>query len=210
MLGLLTLVLVGQARVAVATSYVEQPEKLIPATAQVYLRWDGVAAHREQYAQTAIGQLLAHDLAPLRQQLLEQYPKLLRSELTERKLLDGMPPARLAKIHAAVAESSKLLDVLAEHGIVASAEINPPNLLQMAFGAAASMSGKKTEGSAFLPRVQVMLIVPEAAADAGPILSALRLFDTDKTFEVKDETVARRKLLHVSQEGVHVFAWAEG
>src|SRR5947208_2104761 len=73
-LGAVAVLLAGRGPDAVATPYVGQPESLIPATAQVYVRWDGIAAHREQYAQTAIGQLLTHDLAPLRQQLLEQFP----------------------------------------------------------------------------------------------------------------------------------------
>jgi hypothetical protein len=202
-----TLLVLGQVR---ANEFIQKPEQLIPATAQVYFRWDGVAAHRAQYSRTALGQLLGRDLAPLRQQLLDLYPRLLRSELTEKKLLDGLAPDRLAKIHAAVAESARLLDVLAEHGIIVSAEIAPPNLIQMAFSAAQASGGKKVDGSAFLPRVQVVLIVPEAAADAGAVLSTLRLFDADKTFEVKEETVAGRKLLHISQEVVHVVAWVEG
>ena len=103
--GFAVLLLSGQAWGADAPSPATPPERLLPASAQVYLRWDGVAAHREQYAQTALGQLLTRDLAPLRKELLDLYPKLLRSELTEKKLLDGMPPDRLAKIHASVAES---------------------------------------------------------------------------------------------------------
>src|SRR5205085_5897814 len=131
------------------------PERLLPASAQVYFRWDGVAAHREQYAQTALGQLLSRDLAPLRKELLELYPRLLRSELTEKKLLEGLPPDRLAKIHAAVGESGKLLDVLAEHGIVAAAEVSPlPSLYQMAFGAAQMAFGKKSDANPLMPRVQ--------------------------------------------------------
>src|SRR5688572_10823728 len=92
---LLALVFVDPASAA------DPPERLLPATAQVYVRWDGVPAHRDQYAQTALGQLVANDLAPLRKELLDLYPKLLRAELTERKLLDGLPPQRLAKIHSA-------------------------------------------------------------------------------------------------------------
>ena len=55
-----------------------------------------------------------------------------------------------------------------------------------------------------------MLIIPDAATDAGPILSTLRLFDTDKSFTVKDETIAGRKVMHAASEGVHVTAWVEG
>jgi hypothetical protein len=213
-LFLAALLLAGQSRGADATPLAKAPpEQLLPASAQVYLRWDGVAAHREQYAQTALGQLLARDLAPLRKELLDLYPRLLRSELTEKKLLDGMKPDRLAKIHAAVAESSKLLDVLAEHGLVVGAEISPlPSLWQMAVGAVQSARGKKTDGNPFMPRVQVTLIVPNAAADAGPILSTLRLFETSKDVTVEEKVVAGRKLLHLKDPSgtVHGIAWVEG
>jgi hypothetical protein len=188
----------------------QPPEHLIPATAQIYLRWDGVAAHREQYSRTAIGQLLGHDLAPLRKELTEFYPRLLRSELTERKLLDGLPPERLAKIHAAVAESGKLLDVIAEHGIVVSADVGVPNPFQVGVGAVQMALGKQPAANPVMPRVQVMLIVPDAAADSGPILNTLRLFDTEKSNTVKDETIAGRKTIHVISEGVHVTGWVEG
>ncbi|HEY1375455.1 MAG TPA: hypothetical protein VGF55_01615 [Gemmataceae bacterium] len=198
--------LVGPARAADPP-----PERLIPASAQVYVRWDGVAAHREQYAQTALGQLLGRDLAPLRQELLDYFPRTLRAELTERKLLDGLPPQRLVKIHAAVTESSRLLDVLADHGLIVAADVSPlPSLWQMAVGGVQSALGKKLEGNPLLPHFQVTLIVPDAAADASPILSVLRLLDSDKSIEVKEESVAGRKLLHAVIEGVHTTAWVEG
>ena len=128
-----------------------------------------------------------------------------------RKLLDGVSPGRLAGIHVAVAESSKLLDVVAEHGLVVGAEVNPlPNLWQMAVGAVESARGKKTEGNPFMPRVQVTLIVPGAAADAAAILNTLQLLDADKSFELKEQTIAGRKLLHAKNETVHVMAWVEG
>jgi hypothetical protein len=208
---LLTLVLVGAAGQARANEFVQKPEQLIPASVQVYARWDGVTAHREQYAQTAIGKLLGDDLAPLRRELLDLYPRLLRSELTEKKLLDGLPPGRLAAIHAAVAESGKLLDVLAQHGIVVAVEIGqPPSLWQMAVTAAQAAMKKGADPSALLPRVNVIVVVPEAAADFGVIRSTLLLMEADKTLEFNDETVARRKLTHAVKDGVHVAAWVEG
>jgi hypothetical protein len=210
-IGLLTLFLVGNAGRTTANEFVQKPEQLIPAGVQVYARWDGVAVHRQQYGQTALGQLLGHDLAPLRKELLELYPRLLRSEVTEKHLLDGLSPDRLAKIHAAVAESGKLLDVLAEHGVIVTAEIGqPPSLWQMAVTAAQAAMKKEADPAAILPRVNVLIIVPEAAAQAGPILSTLRIFEAGKVLEFKDETIARRKVTHAVKDGVHYAAWVEG
>ena len=39
----------------------QEPENLLPAGAQVYLRWDGVDAHRQAYSQTALGKMLQGD-----------------------------------------------------------------------------------------------------------------------------------------------------
>jgi hypothetical protein len=202
----------GQTRGADATPLAQTPpERLLPATAQLYVRWDGVTAHRDQYAQTAMGQLIGTDLAPLRKELLDLYPRVLRAEFTERKLLDGMPAQRLAKIHAAVAESSKLLDVLADHGFIIAAEVSPlPSLWQMAVSGVRASMGKKVEGNPFMPRVLVMIVVPDAAADAGAILSSLRLADTNVSYKVKEQTIAGRKLLHATDENVHIAAWVQG
>jgi hypothetical protein len=211
--GLGLLLLAGEAQGADATPLANAPERLLPASAQVYVRWDGVAAHREQYARTAIGQLLMHDLAPLKKELLQAYPKLLRAELTERKLLDGMPPQKLAKIHAAVAESSKLLDVLLDHGVVAAAEVSPlPNLFQLAVGGLQMATGKKGDGNPMMPRVQVTLVIPNAAADAGAVLAAMRLFDLTNEMTVKEETIAGRKVVHLADAGgtAHGLVWVEG
>jgi hypothetical protein len=210
-IGLLTLLIVGPSGPAAANEFVEKPEQLIPAGVQVYARWDGVAVHRDQYSQTALGQLLGHDLAPLRRELLELYPRLLRSEVTEKHLLDGLTPERLAKIHAAVAESGKLLDVLAEHGVIVAAEIGqPPGLWQMAVTAAQAAFKKDADPTALLPRVNVLIVVPEAADQAGAILSTLRIFEAGKVLEFKDETVARRKIMHAVKDAVHFAAWVEG
>src|SRR6516162_7148416 len=39
----------------------DPPEQLLPATAQLYLRWDGIDAHKDAYRKTALGKMLAGD-----------------------------------------------------------------------------------------------------------------------------------------------------
>src|SRR5262245_8366334 len=39
----------------------QEPEELLPAGTQLYLRWDGVEAHRKAYSQTALGKMLQGD-----------------------------------------------------------------------------------------------------------------------------------------------------
>src|SRR5262249_32527465 len=99
------------------------PESLLFAGTQVYARWDGVAAHRDAYAQTVVGKLLSDDLAPLAKSLLEQFPRLLQSGLVDSKLLSGAAPDALAAMQTEVVESGKSLDVLIRHGAVFGLEM---------------------------------------------------------------------------------------
>ena len=62
-----------------------------PAT-QVYVRWDGVAAHRDAYAQVTVGKLFSDELAPLVKSLKELYARALQSGLVDEKLLTGSAP----------------------------------------------------------------------------------------------------------------------
>jgi hypothetical protein len=205
-LPLLALLLAAPARAGEAP-----PERLLFAGTQVYLRWDGVAAHRAEYGQVAIGKLLQGDFAPLTRTLLEQYPRLLQTELTQRKLLDGVPPAKLARLHADVAEAGKLLDVIAEHGVVIGLEVgNLPSLWQMALGSVQSAMGKKSDQNPFLPRVLVTLVLPNAAGQASPVFSALRLLATESGEGVEEQTVGTRKVQVTTSAGVHISAWVEG
>src|SRR3954454_1015034 len=96
------LVLAPLALAAAPVRAAEPPERLLFAGTQVYARWDGVAAHREAYAQTVVGKLLSEDLAPLVKALLEQYPRALQSGLVDSKLLAGVTPDVLAGMQAEV------------------------------------------------------------------------------------------------------------
>ena len=39
----------------------DAPEQLLPAGTQVYFRWDGLDAHRQAYARTALGRIMEGD-----------------------------------------------------------------------------------------------------------------------------------------------------
>ena len=51
LLCLLVFVLPGAVRA-------QEPEELLPATTQVYVRWDGVDSHRPAYEKTALGKMM--------------------------------------------------------------------------------------------------------------------------------------------------------
>jgi hypothetical protein len=196
---------------ATARSEDVPPERLLPAGTQVYLRWDGAAAHREAYRQLPIGKLLEGELAPLLKSLLDLFPDGLRSGLTNAKLLDGEPPEKLAKVHADVAAAGKLLDVVADHGVVVGLETGGlPSLWQMAMGGVQSALGQKTERNPLIPRVQGFVVLPGAAKEAAPVLSMLRLYAASQNQEIREERLAGRTVLHVAEGEVHVLAWVEG
>jgi len=196
-----------------ATAAERPPERLLFAGTQVYARWDGVAAHRDAYAQTVVGKLLADDLAPLAASLMEQFPRLLQSGLVDIKLLGGAAPDVLARMQADVVGAGKSLDVVIRHGAVFGLEVAPlPNLLQLAAGAAqmALKKGNSDGANPLIPPVRATLIIPGAAEHAKPLLSLVRLAARANDLEVTEQTVAGRSVLHVKAGAFGVLAWTEG
>lgn len=189
------------------------PEHLLFAGTQVYARWDGVAAHRDAYAQTVVGKLLSDDLAPLVKSLMEQFPRTLQSGLVDNKLLAGTSPEVLAQMQAEVNETARSLDVLIERGIVVGVEVGQmPSLLQMALGVAHGLVKKQPGdgGNPLLPRIHATLIVPGAAKDAKPLLSLFRLYARANDLELKEEQIANRDVVHTTLGEIRLLAWIEG
>jgi len=188
------------------------PERLLFAGTQVYARWDGVAAHREAYAQTVVGKLLSDDLAPLATSLMEQFPRLLQTGLVDAKLLEGAAPDKLARLQADVVESAKSLELVIQNGAVFGLEVAPlPNLLQLAMGAAqmALKRGPADNGNPLLPPIRATLIIPGAAQDAKSLLSLVRLTARANDLNVAEETVAGRLVSVVKLGDFSVLAWVE-
>ena len=74
----------------------DAPERLLPAGTQLYVRWDGIDAHRAAYAQTGLGKMLAGDTGAFAQSLFRQLQDGLGALLTVDQLLGGVPPDKLA------------------------------------------------------------------------------------------------------------------
>src|SRR5262245_1102531 len=183
-------------------------EHLLPASTQIYLRWDGVDAHRDRYRQVTIGRLLESDLAPLLKTLLDYYPKTLQSEYVDQKLLDGSPPSRLARFQADVAQAGKLPEILARHGIIIAGEIGPmPSLWSMAIGAVKQATGKVDAANPLMPTIRVTVIVPDAAKDAAVIESIVRLQIANQGGEAKEETIAGRRVVTAQIGELKLLMW---
>ena len=57
---------------ATASGASDAPERLLPAGTQLYVRWDGIEAHRAAYAQTGVGKMMAGDTGAFAQSLFRQ------------------------------------------------------------------------------------------------------------------------------------------
>src|SRR4051812_33261145 len=94
----------------------DAPERLLPAGAQVYLRWDGLEAHRTAYAKTALGKMMAGDTGQFVSTVFNQVQDGLSSVLTVEQLLRGEKPEVLQKRQADAAEAAKLLGQVGQSG----------------------------------------------------------------------------------------------
>jgi hypothetical protein len=165
----------------------DPPEQLLPATAQLYLRWDGIDAHKDAYRKTALGKMLAGDTGTFINEVFTQVQAGLGTVLTVEELLSGAAPEELRKMKAQAEEAAKLLGLLAQHGFILAVDVRKLEPLDM----------------------QVTIIMPNVAKP-GPLFGALRLVATlshgkthEKKFEGRDVTFLG------GDEGISLAWWAE-
>src|SRR4051794_10526012 len=129
------------------------PEQLLSAKTQLYVRWDGLKAHRAAYDKTALGKMMKGDTGKFVSGAFSLLSDTLSSSLTERGLLSGTKPEELQKLQADAAEAAKVLSLVSDHGFVLAAEIRT-----------------------FLPpAAQVTFIVPGSGDNPRPLFGLVRL-----------------------------------
>src|SRR5262249_22699525 len=116
-LGIALLVLLAPS----ATQAQQVPEDLLSAGTQVYLRWDGIDAHRAAYEKTALGKMVKGDTRRFITNLVAQFQDQLGG-LAAEQLLKGKAPARLMKLQADAVEAPKLFGQLMQHGLIVGLE----------------------------------------------------------------------------------------
>jgi hypothetical protein len=166
----------------------DAPEHLLPASTQVYVRWDGLAAHRTAYNKTAVGKMMRGDTGVFVTGLADQLQEGFGTLLTVEQLLGGVPPDKLQKLQADATEAAKLFAVLGDSGFVFAAEVR----------------------SVEPPQGQVTLIIPGGAAKSGPLFGALRLAVGLAKGEVNARKVEGRAVEVVEAGPVHIAWWVEG
>jgi hypothetical protein len=166
----------------------DTPESLLPATTQVYLRFDGLDAHRAAYAKTALGQMLQGDTGTFFTSLFKQLEEGASAAATLSQLLGGASPQQMKKMQADAKAIARLPGLLSDKGFLLALEVR----------------------SLEPPQGQLTLILPDAGAKPDPLFGALRLATTLAKADVKEIKVADRTVSSLNLEVVHLTWWVEG
>src|SRR5438552_6478514 len=76
----------------------EAPERLLSEKTQVYLRWDGLEAHRAAFDKTALAKILQGDLGLFFSESVQQAKDKFGALLSVEQMLGGVPPETVQKM----------------------------------------------------------------------------------------------------------------
>ncbi len=164
------------------------PERLLPAGTQLYVRWDGIDAHRAAYGQTGLGKMLAGDTGAFAHSLFRQLQEGLGALLTVDQLLGGTPPDKLQALQNDAAEATRVLSLLGQNGFILAAELRGIDI----------------------PGGQITLLIPNAGAKPEPALGAMRLITNLAKAPVKRRKVEGRDVQFLVFGIVTLAWWVEG
>src|SRR5213082_2470396 len=91
------------------------PEKLLSKDSLLYLRYDGLDAHRKAYDQTVLARLMREDLGELLGYLVKLGQDALGPEVLSERLLAGAAPGRLLSLQKAAKGLPDALEFLHRH-----------------------------------------------------------------------------------------------
>jgi hypothetical protein len=191
-LGLWTVALIlapGTARAAGAAP----PETLLAKDCVAYLRFDGLADHRQAYALTALAKVLDGDAGVFLDHLVKQVQDALGSGSVREKLLQGLPPDQLVQLSAVARQVPALRTYLVNHGFVLGLEL----------------------GGLVPPKVQAVLVFPQGATAAhrDTVQAGFRLFGLANRTKVVSTTIEGRAVESLDagpNAPVQMSWWAEG
>src|SRR5438874_3208742 len=187
MKSLLSLVFLFLVCPAVASAQ-DVPERLLSDKTQVYLRWDGLEAHRAAFDKTALAQIMKGDMGQFISEVSKQVKEKIQGALSIGQILGGIPPDLVEKIQTDGAEASKLLEVVGKHGVILGIEVRALDP----------------------PAVQATLIFPQAGKPSGPFLALIRTAAYLAKQEVKEHKLSGRNVSVWEAGPVQITAWIEG
>ncbi len=195
----------------------DAPEKLLPPTTQLYLRWDGITAHNDAYKKSIWGGVMAGPTGDSVRAMIAKAPKLLGATVLADPLLDGKPPAELKANLADLKSAEKLIELIADKGVIVAAEVREPaptiKGIGQAFGGL--VTGKLPGPEAIMPDAQVIVMVPGAGDKAEVFYGTLRLLMKKADGKIEPFEANGRKgfRLDIPADGplpLNVAWWVEG
>lgn len=166
----------------------DAPERLLSEKTQVYLRWDGIEAHRAAFDKTALAKILQGDLGRFFSESIQQAKDKFGAILSIDQMLGGLPPDQVQKIQTDGAEAVKLLDILGKHGVILGIEVRGLDP----------------------PAAQGTLIFPQAGKPDGPFLALIRTISYLAKIDLKEQKISGRSVFVVPAGPVQIAAWIEG
>src|SRR6516165_6016966 len=91
------------------------PERLLPASTQIYLRWDGIDAHKDSYAKTSLGQMMKGDTGSFITGLFDKLQTSAGALLTVESLRRGEDPKTLKKLQADAKAAATLFPLVGKN-----------------------------------------------------------------------------------------------
>lgn len=195
----------------------DAPEKMLPASTQLYVRWDGIAAHNKAYKDSIWGPVMAGPTGDSVRALLARGPKLLGATVLADPLLDGKSPLELKASLADLKSAEKLIELIADKGVIIAAEVREPSPTLKGIGSAIGglVGGKAPGPEALMPDAQVLVIAPGVGDKAEVINGSLRLLFKKGEMKIEPLVAGTRKGFQLVIEGSgpiqpHVAWWVEG
>lgn len=164
------------------------PERLLPASTQIYLRWDGVDAHRTAYAKTSLGRMMKGDTGAFITGVFDKLQSSSASLLTVETLRRGLEPKALKKMQADAKAAASLFSKLGKHGFLLGGTLRRLDP----------------------PQGDVYLILPGMGEDPDPFFGALRLAIGIAGGEIKERKIAGRSVASLELPPVSLAWWVEG
>ncbi len=165
-------------------------ESLLPADASAYVRFDGLEANADAFAQTSLGKLLSTDAKPLVDLVYRQLVDSLGPGFLTDQLLSGSRPEDLLELQELSATFPLLIErLLAKGAAVTFESINP-----------------------LKPRLQLTVVFPDVANDADQeiLVGSFRLLALVSRNSAEMTELHGRQVWQFQIDNVRFALWREG
>jgi hypothetical protein len=183
----------------------DAPERLLPLTTQVYLRWDGIAAHADAYQRSALGQVFAGEMGRTFGSVRARLERTIKVQTVGEKLLAGAPPKELRSLHQQWNSLLRLPEVLSRTGLVLGFEADAlPPTVDLLLDLPRVARGKEDLQTLLAPHLQLTAVLPGAGEhpEVAQLLKALAEGSGVKPVRI------HRRACHVLTPGSDGWNWA--